>query len=58
MDRRELLLVKIVLERERLEDALLEGAALLRLVEKGLDWWIKQGRAQFVSHPSIHGGMR
>jgi hypothetical protein len=48
MDRGKLLLFEVVLERKRLEDALLEGAALLRLVEQGLDRCFKQGRAQFV----------
>jgi hypothetical protein len=55
VDRCKLLLVEVVLERERLEIVLLEDAALLRLVEQGLDRCFKQGRAQFVSHPSIVG---
>jgi hypothetical protein len=50
-----LLVVEVVLERERLEDAFLQRAALLRLVEGGLDRCIKRGRAQFVSHPSVVG---
>jgi hypothetical protein len=48
VDHGKLLLFEVVLERKRLEDALLEGAALLRLVEQGLDRCFKQGRAQFV----------
>jgi hypothetical protein len=48
VDRGKLLLVEVVLERERLEDTLLERAALLRLFEQGLDRCFKQGRAQFV----------
>jgi hypothetical protein len=56
VDGRKLVLAEVVLERERLENALLEGAALLRLVDYGLDWGFKQGRAQFVSLPSVRWG--
>jgi hypothetical protein len=58
VDRRKLLLVEVVLERERLEDALLEGAALLRLVDYGLDWGFKQGRTQFRLTSFSRGGGR
>ena len=47
MDGGKLLLVEVVLDCERVEETLLEGAALLRLVENGLDWCLMQGRAQF-----------
>jgi len=56
VDGGKLLLVEVVLERERLEDALLEGAALLRFVQNGLDWCLMQGRAQFRSLPSVRRG--
>jgi len=55
VDRGKILLVEVVLERECLEDALLERSALLRLIEDGLEWCFKQGRTQFVSHPSVVG---
>ena len=59
MDRGELLLVEVVLERKRLEDGLLERAALLRLVEDGLDWCLMQGRAQFrLTSFSRRGGRK
>jgi hypothetical protein len=45
-DRRELVFLELVLVRERLEDALLDRAPLLRLFEDGLDRYVKADRAQ------------
>jgi hypothetical protein len=48
-DRRELVLLELVLVRERLEDALLDRALLLRLFEDGLNRYFKADRAQCPS---------
>jgi len=48
-DRRELVFLQLVLVRERLEDGLLDRAPLLRLVEDGLDRYVKTDRAQCPS---------
>jgi len=47
-----LVLVEVVVERERLEGSLVGRAALLRLGQERLDWCFKDGGAQFCSLPS------
>jgi hypothetical protein len=49
---RDLLVLEVVLERERLERALLDRAALLRVLEQGLERYFDD-RAQFSSHPFL-----
>jgi hypothetical protein len=48
----ELVLLELVLERERLEGRLLDLAVLLGLLENGLDRCFEFDRAQFSSLPS------
>jgi hypothetical protein len=50
---RKLVVFELVLERERLESALLDRALLLRLFEDGLDRCFVFDRAQFRSLPSF-----
>jgi hypothetical protein len=50
--RRELLVLEVVLDRERLECALLDRAALLSLFEQGLERYFGD-RAQFSSLPLL-----
>src|SRR5207245_828378 len=47
-NRGELLVLELMLERKRLEDGLLERAALLRLVEDGLNRYFEADGAQFL----------
>ena len=49
----ELVLLELVLERERLEGRLLDLAVLLGLLENGLDWCFEFDRAQFSSLPFL-----
>jgi hypothetical protein len=48
-DRRDLVFLELVLVRERLEDALLDRAPLLRLFEDGMDRCVKANGAQCPS---------
>jgi hypothetical protein len=50
--RGKLVVLELVLERERLEDRLLDLAVLFRLLEDGLDRCFEFDRAQFRSLPS------
>ena len=52
---RELFLVEVVLERDRLESGLVDRPALLGLREKRLNWSFKHRGTQFCSLPSFLG---
>ena len=51
----EILLVEVVLERERLQGGLVDRLVLLGLFEERRDSKFKRGGAQFCSHPSLRG---
>ena len=51
----EILLVEVVLERERLQGGLVDRLVLLGLFEERGDSKFKRGGAQFCSHPSLRG---